>query len=49
MEEISISLPIEIWEKIAAACIQVADWDNYDDEIKDTLRRTYFEIKSYIR
>lgn len=48
-KEISISLPKEIWERIASACISVADYNIINDEIKEDLRKTYFEIKSYIK
>ena len=48
-ELIYIGLPIEIWEQIASACISVADYDLITPEIKDALRKTYFQIKAETR
>ena len=47
--EIAISLSWEIWQEIASACISVADFDIINDEIKETLRKTYFTIKAETR
>ena len=46
---IYIGLPLEIWEEIASACISVADFDLITDEIKESLRKTYFQIKAETR
>lgn len=48
MEDITITLPKEIWIKIANACIDIADFDVINDEIKDVLRKTYYQIKQDI-
>lgn len=48
-ELIYIGLPLEIWNQIASACISVADYDLITDEIKDDLRKTYYQIKAETR
>lgn len=47
--EISITLPLEIWEEIASACISVADYHILNDNIIESLRKTYFQIKKETR
>lgn len=44
--EPSIKLPYKTWEKIASACISVADFGIITNRIKTTLRKTYFTIKA---
>lgn len=48
-EEIKISLPFETWEIIKGACITVAESNGrIDNNTKEILRKTYFEIKNQI-
>ena len=48
-EEISITLNRKTWERIANACISVADYEIINDSIKEDLRKTYFTIKHETR
>lgn len=48
-ELISITLTRDQWEQIASACISVADFNIVNNEIREALRKTYFEIKSETR
>lgn len=47
--EISITLPYEIWQEIASACIAVADFNDTSDDVIEALRRTYYTIKAETR
>lgn len=48
-KEINIALYRYEWERIASACISIADYDIINEEIKQDLRKTYFQIKKSIR
>lgn len=54
-KEIAIKLYPSEWEEIASACIYIADWIELEkgyeipEEIKESLRKTYYTIKREIR
>lgn len=47
--EIKISMPLKYWNKIADACIKVADYGIITDSVKASLRKTYYQIKAETR